>query len=137
MRVSDWSSDVCSSDLAWNGEVDAAIAASADDVLPSDTQVLGAVQAAVADDAIVVCAAGGLPGELHKLWRTASPRGYHVEYGYSCMGYEIAGGLGVKMAEPQREVVVLRSEEHTSELQTLMSISYAVFCVTKKNTREY
>src|SRR3546814_12265533 len=92
---------------AWNGEVDAAIAARADDVLPSDPQVLGAVQAAVADDAIVVCAAGGLPGELHKLWRTASPRGYHVEYGYSCMGYEIAGGLGVKMAAPPREVVVL------------------------------
>src|SRR3546814_16016442 len=83
-------------------------------VLPSDAQVLGAVQAAVADDAIVVCAAGGLPGELHKLWRTASPRGYHVEYGYSCMGYEIAGGLGVKMAEPQREVVVLVGEDRKS-----------------------
>src|SRR3546814_16246414 len=72
----------------WNGEVEAGIAAGADDVLPSDGQGLGGVQAAVADDAIVVCAAGGLPGELHKLWRTASPRGYHVEYGYSCMGYE-------------------------------------------------
>ena len=56
---------------------------------------------------IVVCAAGTLPGELHKLWRTSVPGGYHMEYGYSCMGYEIAGGLGVKMARPDREVVVM------------------------------
>ena len=56
---------------------------------------------------VVVCAAGSLPGDLHKLWRTRDPKGYHVEYGYSCMGYEIAGGLGVKMAAPDREVFVL------------------------------
>ena len=49
---------------------------------------------------MVVCAAGSMPGDLHKLWRTRDPKGYHVEYGYSCMGYEIAGGLGVKLAEP-------------------------------------
>jgi 3D-(3,5/4)-trihydroxycyclohexane-1,2-dione acylhydrolase (decyclizing) len=54
-----------------------------------------------------VCAAGGLPGELHKLWEAGAPGGYHLEYGYSCMGYEIAGGLGVKMAEPERDVFVL------------------------------
>jgi 3D-(3,5/4)-trihydroxycyclohexane-1,2-dione acylhydrolase (decyclizing) len=54
-----------------------------------------------------VCAAGAMPGDLHKLWRTRDPKGYHVEYGYSCMGYEIAGGLGVKMAAPEREVYVL------------------------------
>jgi len=75
--------------------------------LPSDAQVLGAVWRKAADDAIVVCAAGGLPGELHKLWRTRRPGGYHVEYGYSCMGYEIAGAVGVKLAEPLREVHVL------------------------------
>jgi 3D-(3,5/4)-trihydroxycyclohexane-1,2-dione acylhydrolase (decyclizing) len=75
--------------------------------LPTDAQVLGAVWRKAADDAIVVCAAGGLPGELHKLWRTRRPGGYHVEYGYSCMGYEIAGAVGVKMAEPSREVHVL------------------------------
>jgi 3D-(3,5/4)-trihydroxycyclohexane-1,2-dione acylhydrolase (decyclizing) len=68
---------------------------------------LGAVWRKAAADAIVVCAAGGLPGELHKLWRTRRPGGYHVEYGYSCMGYEIAGAVGVKMAEPSREVHVL------------------------------
>jgi 3D-(3,5/4)-trihydroxycyclohexane-1,2-dione acylhydrolase (decyclizing) len=56
---------------------------------------------------VVVCAAGSLPGELHKLWRTRDPKGYHVEYGYSCMGYEIAGGLGVKMAAPDRQVYVM------------------------------
>src|SRR6185312_5445632 len=56
---------------------------------------------------VVVCAAGSLPGDLHKLWRTRDPKGYHVEYGYSCMGYEIAGGLGVKMADPTREVYVM------------------------------
>ncbi len=74
---------------------------------PSDAQVLGAVNRKVARDAIVVCAAGGLPGELHKLWRTGQPGGYHLEYGFSCMGYEIAGGLGIKMAHPEREVFVL------------------------------
>jgi len=91
----------------WNQAVETATAGNDDQVLPSDAQVIGAVQRGVADDAVVVCAAGGLPGELHKLWRTSTPGGYHLEYGYSCMGYEIAGGLGVKIAEPQREVVVM------------------------------
>ena len=74
---------------------------------PSDAQVLGAVNRCAGSGDVVVSAAGGLPGELHKLWRTPGPGGYHLEYGYSCMGYEIAGGLGVKMAEPEREVFVL------------------------------
>ena len=74
--------------------------------LPSDAQVLGALQRVGAPSDIVVCAAGGLPGELHKHWQAGAPLGYHVEYGYSCMGYEIAGALGVKMAHPDREVIV-------------------------------
>jgi 3D-(3,5/4)-trihydroxycyclohexane-1,2-dione acylhydrolase (decyclizing) len=78
--------------------------------LPYDGEVIGAVQRSspysTAND-IVVCAAGTLPAELHKLWRTSTPGGYHMEYGYSCMGYEIAGGLGVKMARPDREVIVM------------------------------
>ncbi|MBV8377045.1 MAG: 3D-(3,5/4)-trihydroxycyclohexane-1,2-dione acylhydrolase (decyclizing), partial [Verrucomicrobia bacterium] len=78
--------------------------------LPYDGEVIGAVQRSstksTADD-IVVCAAGTLPAELHKLWRTSTPGGYHMEYGYSCMGYEIAGGLGVKMARPDREIIVM------------------------------
>jgi 3D-(3,5/4)-trihydroxycyclohexane-1,2-dione acylhydrolase (decyclizing) len=90
----------------WTASVNRATAAS-NAPLPSDAQVLGAVNRAAGRGAIVVCAAGGLPGELHKLWRTDAPGGYHLEYGYSCMGYEIAGGLGVKLARPDREVYVL------------------------------
>jgi 3D-(3,5/4)-trihydroxycyclohexane-1,2-dione acylhydrolase (decyclizing) len=75
--------------------------------LPSDAQVIGAVWRSADENSVVVCAAGGLPGELHKLWRSRRTGDYHVEYGYSCMGYEIAGGLGVKMAEPSRDVYVM------------------------------
>ncbi|WP_425435558.1 3D-(3,5/4)-trihydroxycyclohexane-1,2-dione acylhydrolase (decyclizing) [Paraburkholderia ribeironis] len=81
-----------------------------DAVLPYEGDVIGAVQrssAHSATDDIVVCAAGTLPAELHKLWRAGRPGAYHVEYGYSCMGYEIAGGLGVKLARPTREVIVM------------------------------
>ncbi len=90
----------------WNAAVERATAAGSAP-LPSDAQVLGAVNRVAGPDDIVVCAAGGLPGELHKLWRVRLPGTYHVEYGYSCMGYEIAGGLGVKLAAPDREVTVL------------------------------
>jgi 3D-(3,5/4)-trihydroxycyclohexane-1,2-dione acylhydrolase (decyclizing) len=74
---------------------------------PGDAAVIGVVQAMSEERDIVVCAAGGLPGELHKLWNAGAPGGYHMEYGYSCMGYEIAGGLGVKMADPSRHVTVM------------------------------
>ena len=75
--------------------------------LPAQSAVIGAVERASAPADVVVCAAGSLPGDLHKLWRARDPKGYHVEYGYSCMGYEIAGGIGVKLAAPEREVYVL------------------------------
>jgi 3D-(3,5/4)-trihydroxycyclohexane-1,2-dione acylhydrolase (decyclizing) len=75
--------------------------------LPAQSEVLGAVNDAAASTDVVVCAAGAMPGDLHKLWRTRDPKGYHVEYGFSCMGYEIAGGLGVKLAAPERDVYVL------------------------------
>src|SRR5262249_53284549 len=75
--------------------------------LPAQSEVIGAVNSASAPQDVVVCAAGAMPGDLHKLWRTRDPKGYHVEYGYSCMGYEIPGGLGVKLAAPGREVYVL------------------------------
>jgi 3D-(3,5/4)-trihydroxycyclohexane-1,2-dione acylhydrolase (decyclizing) len=75
--------------------------------LPAQSEVIGAVNDAARPADVVVCAAGSMPGDLHKLWRTQDPKGYHVEYGYSCMGYEIAGGLGVKMAAPEREVYVM------------------------------
>jgi 3D-(3,5/4)-trihydroxycyclohexane-1,2-dione acylhydrolase (decyclizing) len=73
----------------------------------SQGEVIGIVNEISEARDVVVCAAGSVPGDLHKLWRTRDPKGYHVEYGYSCMGYEIAGGLGVKMAAPDREVYVM------------------------------
>jgi 3D-(3,5/4)-trihydroxycyclohexane-1,2-dione acylhydrolase (decyclizing) len=75
--------------------------------LPAQSEVIGAVNSFSDPEDVVVCAAGSMPGDLHKLWRTRDPKGYHVEYGYSCMGYEISGGLGVKMAAPEREVYVM------------------------------
>jgi 3D-(3,5/4)-trihydroxycyclohexane-1,2-dione acylhydrolase (decyclizing) len=73
----------------------------------SQGEVIGLLNSLLSPKDVIVCAAGSLPGDLHKLWRTRDPKGYHLEYGYSCMGYEIAGGLGVKMADPTREVYVL------------------------------
>ena len=75
--------------------------------LPAQSEVLGVVNRVSGPRDVVVCAAGSMPGDLHKLWRTRDPKGYHVEYGYSCMGYEIAGGLGVKLAAPDRDVYVM------------------------------
>ena len=74
---------------------------------PAQSEVIGVVNRVSGPRDIVICAAGSMPGDLHKLWRTRDPKGYHVEYGYSTMGYEIAGGLGVKMAAPDREVFVM------------------------------
>ncbi|MDO8616889.1 MAG: 3D-(3,5/4)-trihydroxycyclohexane-1,2-dione acylhydrolase (decyclizing) [Dehalococcoidia bacterium] len=90
----------------WVAEVDRVFAIRHGPPL-SQGQVIDAVNAFSRPRDVVVCSAGSLPGDLHKLWRTRDPRGYQVEYGYSCMGYEIAGGLGVKMADPEREVYVL------------------------------
>jgi len=73
----------------------------------TQAQIIGVLQEALGPTDVIVCAAGSLPGDLHKLWRARDPKGYHLEYGYSCMGYEIAGGLGVKMAAPERRVCVL------------------------------
>src|SRR5262249_33489249 len=93
-----WTERAESQRADWQKTVDRVTAAVAGNALPSDAQVLGAVNRKAGPQDIMVCAAGGLPGELHKLWRTADSKGYHLEYGYSCMGYEIAGGLGVKLA---------------------------------------
>src|SRR3954470_18525454 len=75
--------------------------------LPAQSEVIGVVNRVSGPRNVVVCAAGSMPGDLHKLWRTRDPKGYHVEYGFSCMGYEIAGGLGVKLGAPDREVYVM------------------------------
>ncbi len=102
-----WTARAAAGTARWHATVARVTAAPAGAEVPSDAQVLGAVNRTMPKDGIVVCAAGGLPGELHKLWRATDAASYHVEYGYSCMGYEIAGGLGAKMAMPGREVVVL------------------------------
>ena len=108
--------------------------------LPYDGEVIGAVQRTHAESAvhdIVVCAAGTLPGELHKLWRATRPGGYHVEYGYSCMGYEIAGGIGVKMACPEREVVVMVGDGSylmlNSEIATSVMLGTKLLIVVQDN----
>src|SRR4029077_5571684 len=74
---------------------------------PAQSEVIGAVNDAAGPRDVVVCAAGSMPGDLHKLWRSRDPKQYHVEDGYSCMGYEIAGALGVKMAAPDRDVFAM------------------------------
>jgi 3D-(3,5/4)-trihydroxycyclohexane-1,2-dione acylhydrolase (decyclizing) len=101
----------------------------------SQGEVIGVLNAAVGPRDVIVCAAGSLPGDLHKLWRTRDPKGYHLEYGYSCMGYEIAGGLGVKMADPSREVYVLvgdgsylmMAQEIVTSLQEAIKLNIILF----------
>jgi 3D-(3,5/4)-trihydroxycyclohexane-1,2-dione acylhydrolase (decyclizing) len=90
----------------WEKEVDRIYAIRKEPPI-SQGEVIGLVNTTVQAEDTLVNAAGSLPGDLHKLWRTKRPGNYHMEYGYSCMGYEIAGGLGVKMADPKREVYVL------------------------------
>ena len=118
-------------------EAAAKVTAASNVALPSDAQVIGAVQRAGLPSDIVVCAAGGLPGELHKLWNAAGPGGYHLEYGYSCMGYEIAGGLGVKLACPDREVVVMVGDGSylmmNSEIATSVMLGLKLIIVVLDN----
>ena len=101
-----WCERVRAERSAWQ-RVAASFTVASPGSLPSDAQVIAAVQQAARDSDILVGAAGGLPGELHKHWRAEQPGGYHLEYGYSCMGYEIAGALGVKLALPGREVIAM------------------------------
>jgi len=91
---------------AWEEEVDRIHAIRKDSPI-TQGEVIGILNKFIQPSDVMVCAAGSMPGDLHKLWRTCQPGGYHMEYGYSCMGYEIAGGLGIKMADPRREVYVL------------------------------
>ena len=90
----------------WDDTVSSVYAVS-DGVALNQNQVIGLANTLSDPRDVVVCAAGSMPGDLHKLWRTRDPKGYHVEYGYSCMGYEVAGGLGVRMADETRDVFVM------------------------------
>jgi 3D-(3,5/4)-trihydroxycyclohexane-1,2-dione acylhydrolase (decyclizing) len=106
-RVEDeYASRMASFKAQWRGEVERLFNLSETPPI-SQSEVIGIVNSFSRPEDVVVCAAGSLPGDLHKLWRTRNPKGYHLEYGNSCMGYEIAGGLGVKMADPSREVYVM------------------------------
>ncbi|TCO47029.1 3D-(3,5/4)-trihydroxycyclohexane-1,2-dione acylhydrolase (decyclizing) [Kribbella antiqua] len=100
-------------------------------------EVLGAVNELSAASDVVVCAAGSMPGDLHKLWRTRDPKGYHVEYGYSCMGYEIAGGLGVRLGAPDRDVFVMVGDGSylmmSTELVTAVQENIKVIIVLVQN----
>lgn len=99
--------------------------------LPYDAEVIGAVRDSAADSPandVVVCAAGTLPAELHKLWRTSAPGGYHMEYGYSTMGYEIAGGLGVKLARPEKEVIVMVGDGSYMMMNSEIATSLLLGC---------
>jgi len=106
--------------------------------LPAQSEVLGTVNSFSGPEDVVVCAAGSMPGDLHKLWRTRDPKGYHVEYGYSTMGYEIAGGLGIKMAAPEREVYVMCGDGSylmmNSEIVTSLQEGYKLTIVLVDNS---
>jgi 3D-(3,5/4)-trihydroxycyclohexane-1,2-dione acylhydrolase (decyclizing) len=103
----------------------------------SQAEVIGTVNDFARPQDVVLCAAGSLPGDLHRLWRTRDPKGYHMEYGYSCMGYEVAGGLGVKMAAPDREVYVMIGDGSwlmmSSELATSVQEGYKLTVVMLDN----
>jgi len=101
-----WTADAKAGFKAWMATADT-YTAPTNAERPSDAQVIGAVQRALGREVSLMGASGGLPGELHKLWQASYPSSYHLEYGFSCMGYEIPGGIGMKMAQPDREVVVM------------------------------
>jgi 3D-(3,5/4)-trihydroxycyclohexane-1,2-dione acylhydrolase (decyclizing) len=118
----------------WTGEVDRIYARRHGPPL-SQGEVIGILNSSLGARDVIVCAAGSLPGDLHKLWRTRDPKNYHMEYGYSCMGYEIAGGLGVKMADPSRDVYVLvgdgsylmMAQEIVTSLQENVKLNLVIF----------
>lgn len=120
----------------WEAEVDRLYAVR-NTPLPSQGELIGVVNEQSDPSAIMVCAAGSLPGDLHKLWRARHPKNYHMEYGYSCMGYEIAGGLGAKMAAPDRDVIVMVGDGSylmlSSEIVTSIQEGYKLIIVLLDN----
>ena len=122
---------------AWEAEVDR-IYAVRHAPLPSQGELIGAVNDLGDAEAVMVGAAGSLPGDLHKLWRARHSKQYHMEYGYSCMGYEIAGGLGIKMAEPSREVYVMVGDGSylmlSAEIVTSIQEGYKLTIVLMDNS---
>ncbi|MBQ4244081.1 MAG: 3D-(3,5/4)-trihydroxycyclohexane-1,2-dione acylhydrolase (decyclizing), partial [Clostridia bacterium] len=122
---SDWGDEVADAKSAYNAEVDRNYSVYLQDAL-SQTRALGEINKLIAPDSVVVGSAGSLPGCLQRLWRSSRPKTYHVEYGFSCMGYEVCAALGVKLAEPDREVytmvgdgsfIMLHSELYTAVME--------------------
>ena len=121
----------------WDAAVDAVTGKPEGNALPSDSAVIGAVNRNVPATAIAVGAAGSMPGELHKLWRTGAVDGYHMEYGFSCMGYEVSAGIGVYMASPDRPNVVFAGDGSylmmNSELATAVMMGVSMTLVVTDN----
>lgn len=122
----------------WFADVDAVTAApQPGNNKATDMQVIGAVQRAARDETVVMCAAGTMPGELHKLWMSRNPGDYHMEYGFSCMGYEIAGAMGIKMAAPWRDVICMLGDGSylmaNSELATAVAMGVDFTVVISDN----
>jgi len=141
--LGDWAAPAALKDKAakvkteWLQAAEKAMAAT-NVALPSDAHVIGGTaRNHSGENTVLVCASGGLPGELHKLWPATSPGSYHMEYGFSCMGYEIAGGLGVKMARPDADVVVMLGDGSymmmNSELSTSVMIDQKITVVLLDN----
>ncbi len=122
---------------SWMDDVAAVTAAPGGNALPSDSAVIGAVNRSAPENAIVVGAAGSMPGELHKLWQTGDVDGYHMEYGFSCMGYEVAAGIGVHMAAPGRPNIVFAGDGSylmmNSELATAVMMGTSMTLVITDN----
>lgn len=138
--VSDYAERIAAEKAEWDGLVDEAFAPSGRE-LPGQPEIIGAVQRASAPDDVIVQAAGSLPGDLHKLWRVRDPLGYHVEYAYSCMGYEIAGGIGAKRglvaADDDRDVIIMVGDGSylmlNSELVTAVAEGIKVIVILIQN----
>ncbi|MBU2360679.1 MAG: 3D-(3,5/4)-trihydroxycyclohexane-1,2-dione acylhydrolase (decyclizing) [Alphaproteobacteria bacterium] len=138
--LGDWSAqtDTAQAKADWFAAVDPLTDAPADgNALPTDMQVVGAVQRSATENTVIMSAAGTMPGELHKLWKAKRPMSYHMEYGFSCMGYEIAGALGIKMAQPDRDVVCMIGDGSymmaNSELATAAMMGVKITLVLTDN----
>ena len=138
--LGDWSAQAnpAPAKTAWFAAVDPLTAPPTDgNALPTDMQVVGAVQRSAGPDTVIMSAAGTMPGELHKLWKAGRPMSYHMEYGFSCMGYEIAGAMGIKMAEPDRDVICMIGDGSymmaNSELATAVMMGVRITLVITDN----
>ncbi|MGB2294771.1 MAG: 3D-(3,5/4)-trihydroxycyclohexane-1,2-dione acylhydrolase (decyclizing) [Candidatus Puniceispirillum sp.] len=134
-----YASEIADLSVSWAADMDAVTKSegNSDNALPSDSQVIGAVNRSVPDNTIVVGAAGSMPGELHKLWQAGGVDGYHMEYGFSCMGYEIAAGIGVHMAAPDRPNVIFTGDGSylmmNSELATAVMMGVSLTLIVTDN----